>query len=100
MAFHFDYRSLTNAVTVPDYELLLVLATVFGILALQLTAILILLRRHNLRDKAKWKRLRLEGVVIVDGPAMTWVAQAPPRPTFSTFNLRQGMDASRNSVPQ
>jgi hypothetical protein len=87
-----------DADVVPDFELFLVLTIVTGILVLQLLAVLIALRRHNVRDKAKWKRLREDGVVIVSGPAMAWVNEAPPRATFSTFNLRQTLQTSSEQV--
>jgi hypothetical protein len=42
--------------------------------------------------------MRDEGVVVVSGPAMIWVSQAPPRATFSTFNLRRYAEVSREEV--
>ena len=94
---HFKPRPTTTP-TIPDLELFLVLTIVSGILVLQLLAILLALRRHNVQSKAKWRRMRADGVVVVRGPAMIWVREAPPRATFSTFNLRLHRAVSRDSV--
>jgi hypothetical protein len=96
----FQPRSNPTISTIPDLELSLVLTVVSGILLLQLLAILIALRRHNTQSKAKWRRMRDKGVVVVSGPAMIWVREAPPRATFSTFNLRQYLETSRDPVGQ
>jgi hypothetical protein len=98
MFTHFRPRSITDIPTIPDFELFLVLTVVSSILFLQLLAVLLALRRHNIQSKARWRRMRDEGVVVVSGPAMIWVSQAPPRATFSTFNLRRYAEVSREEV--
>jgi hypothetical protein len=95
---HFGPRSITDIPTIPDFELFLVLTVVSSILFLQLLAVLLALRRHNVQSKARWRRMRDEGVVVVSGPAMIWISQAPPRATFSTFDLRRHREASRDEV--
>jgi hypothetical protein len=95
---HFRPRSITDIPTIPDFELFLVLTAVSSILFLQLLAVLLALRRHNIQSKARWRRMRDEGVVVVSGPAMIWINQAPPRATFSTFDLRRHREASRDEV--
>ncbi|KAF2132547.1 hypothetical protein P153DRAFT_262898, partial [Dothidotthia symphoricarpi CBS 119687] len=66
-----------------------VLTAVAGILVLEAFATIAYLRWHDRSSKAKWKRLRERGVVVVDGPVLMWTDNLPPRPTNSTFNLHQ-----------
>lgn len=81
-----------------DWELLSIILVVSCIVLLEIAAALAYIRIHNLRSKARWRRLRERGVVIVDGPTLIWADDLPPQPTFSTFNLRQLARASYDRV--
>lgn len=72
-----------------DLPLIWILVVLASIFIFQTAAILSLLRLHNVRSKARWRRLRERGVVIVDGPTLIWRDDLPPPPTRSTMNLRQ-----------
>lgn len=74
-----------------------VILAVLGIVLIQTTLAIAYIRFLNLNSKARWRRLRQRGVVIVDGPALIWTNEIPPAPLTSTFNLRQ---ASRRSNEQ
>lgn len=78
-----------------DWQLILVLLIVAGIVLLQIVLALGYIRLQNLRSKARWRRLRERGVVFVEGPALIWIDDLPPRATFSTFDLRKTLQASR-----
>ena len=81
-----------------DWELAWILITVAGLLVLELTLVLTCIRCHNLRSKARWRRLRERGVVVVSGPALLWVGDLPIRNQISYFNLRQAAASSRQAL--
>ncbi|KAH6879161.1 hypothetical protein BKA58DRAFT_436854 [Alternaria rosae] len=82
----------------PDWPLFLIILGVIIILLFQILFVFALLRWSNVRGKARWKRLRQRGVVILDGPALIWANSMPPGPTVSTFNLRQTLQTSDERV--
>lgn len=75
-----------------DWPLIWVLITVGGIILLELILAIVWIRIHNLRSKARWKRLRQRGVVIVSGAALLWTKDLPLRPYISHINLRQAVE--------
>ena len=81
-----------------DWELIWVILGAIGIVFLEIVIVVAYIRFHNLRSKARWRRLRERGVVIVDGPTLIWADDLAPQPTFSTFNLRQFPQESHESV--
>jgi hypothetical protein len=82
-----------------DWHLLWILVIVAGILVFQCALALAWIRFHNLNSKARWRRLRERGVVVVHGPALVWAADLPPRRDVSYINLGQAMQhASRVRV--
>ncbi|KAF1837493.1 hypothetical protein BDW02DRAFT_565971 [Decorospora gaudefroyi] len=79
----------------------LLLCIVLGIVLLQAVLILTCLRLGIAYSKARWKRLRQRGTVIVDGPAaLIWTDRLPPAPTVSTYNLRQLQQESQDRITQ
>lgn len=78
-----------------DWPLIWILITVGSILLLEIVLALAWLRIHNLRSKARWKRLRDRGVVIVSGAALLWTRDLPLRPYISYLNLRQVIEKQK-----
>jgi hypothetical protein len=78
-----------------DWPLISVLIAVFGILFLEFTLAIVWIRIHNLRNKARWRRLRNRGVVIVSGAALVWVEDLPPRKQISYYNFRENIDREK-----
>lgn len=78
-----------------DWELLCILVIVASILIAELILAIGSIRWHNLRSKARWKRLREHGVVIVSGPALLWAGDIPVPRQVSYFNLRAAAEASK-----
>ncbi|EOA88941.1 uncharacterized protein SETTUDRAFT_106486 [Exserohilum turcica Et28A] len=72
-----------------DWPLIWAVICVASILVFQILLILCCIRVAISRSKARWARLRDQGVVVVDGPTLIWMDTMPPAPTVSTFNLRQ-----------
>jgi hypothetical protein len=81
-----------------DWELFWILLTVGLILFLEVVLAVVCIRTHNRQSKARWKRLRERGVVIVSGPAIAWVRDLPLQQQVSYLNLRQTAEASRYNV--
>ncbi|CAO2656994.1 Nn.00g057970.m01.CDS01 [Neocucurbitaria sp. VM-36] len=77
-----------------DWELVYIILGVIGIVFLEILIVFGCIRLHNLRSKARWRRLRERGVVVVNGPALIWADDLPPQPTFSSFNLRHILEDS------
>jgi hypothetical protein len=75
-----------------DWTLLWILITHTAILALELVLALAWIRIHNLRSKARWRRLRERGVVVVSGAAMIWAYDLPLRRGVSYFDVRRAME--------
>ncbi|KAF2846823.1 hypothetical protein T440DRAFT_404927 [Plenodomus tracheiphilus IPT5] len=71
-----------------DWSVVWVLLGVTGIVLLQIAVVIAFLWDRKKRSETRWRLLRERGVVIIDGPALIWVNDLPPRPTLSTFNLR------------
>jgi hypothetical protein len=63
---------MTSAHHIRDWPLTWVLIAVGSILFLELILAIVWIRIHNLRSKARWRRLRQRGVVIVSGAALLW----------------------------
>ncbi|OAL56009.1 hypothetical protein IQ07DRAFT_186484 [Pyrenochaeta sp. DS3sAY3a] len=76
-----------------DWELFWIILTVVAIALAEALLVCLGLVLHNRRSKARWRHLRERGVVVVNGPSLTWVESLPPRRTVSTFNLRQASQA-------
>ncbi|PZC98046.1 hypothetical protein A1F97_02579 [Pyrenophora tritici-repentis] len=70
-----------------DKTQLFIILVVVGILLFETFLAIAYIRYHNLSSKARWRRLRERGVVVVNGPALIWTDTLPPAPTTSTFNL-------------
>jgi hypothetical protein len=83
-----------------DWPLLWVLISVSSILIFQVLIVIAFIRWANVHSKARWRRLRQRGVVILDGPALIWTNPIPPAPAISTFNLRQTFQTSDEQVAQ
>jgi len=86
--------------SLPDWPLFLIIIGVLIILLCQIILVIAFLRWSNVHSKARWRRLRQRGVVILDGPALIWTNPIPPGPTVSTFNLRQTLRTSDERVTQ
>lgn len=76
-----------------DWELFWIVLTVVLIAIAEALLVCLGLLLHNRRSKARWQHLRERGVVVVNGPSLTWVDSLPPRRMVSTFNLRQASQA-------
>ncbi|KAF2036008.1 hypothetical protein EK21DRAFT_106841 [Setomelanomma holmii] len=81
-----------------DRELFWILLAISLILFLETFLAIAWIRRHNLASKARWKRLRERGVVIVSGPAIAWVGDLPLQQQVSYINLRRTAEASRYNI--
>jgi hypothetical protein len=79
----------TPATYLQDWELIYILVTIAILLILELTLVFTCIRIHNLHSKARWRRLRERGVVVVNGPALIWMDNLPLRRGISLFNVRQ-----------
>lgn len=60
-----------------DAELLFVLLIVAGIVTLQVLVIISFLCYRNYKGKARWRRLRERGIILLEGPAMYWTDDLP-----------------------
>lgn len=81
---------VTPATPATDWPLLYILLAASIILALEVALVITWLRIHNLRSKARWRRLRERGVVVVSGAAMIWVDDLPTRREgISRINLHE-----------
>ncbi|KAF2622799.1 hypothetical protein BU25DRAFT_351535, partial [Macroventuria anomochaeta] len=80
-----------------DSELLVILTTVGGIISLQVLVVITCLIYRNYKDKAKWRRLRQQGIVVVNGPALYWTDDQPLPPVPIDTNMVQAQQASRES---
>ncbi|KAI2479141.1 hypothetical protein Ptr902_09352 [Pyrenophora tritici-repentis] len=83
-----------------DKTQLFVILVVVGILLFETFLAIAYIRYHNLSSKARWRRLRERGVVVVNGPALIWTDTLPPAPTTSTFNLHHLQQRSIEQVAQ
>jgi hypothetical protein len=72
-----------------DWTLIWILVAVGAFLLLELGLAIAWLRIHNLRSKARWSRLREQGVVVVSGAAMVWMDDLPIKRGVSYVNLRE-----------
>jgi hypothetical protein len=82
--------SRTTFATYPqDWDLIYILITIAILIILELILVFTCIRIHNLHSKARWKRLRERGVVVVNGPALIWMDNLPLRRGISLFNVRQ-----------
>lgn len=72
-----------------DFELFLVLVTVAGVIFLQTLAVISCLYYNNYHGKAKWRRLRKKGIVVVNGPVLYWADDDPLPPIRPSFDMRQ-----------
>lgn len=80
-----------------DTELLIILVTVTGIITLQILVAITFLCYRNYKGKARWRRLRQRGIVLLDGPAMYWTDDLPIPPIpvqVETLRLGQAAHAS------
>jgi hypothetical protein len=83
-----------------DWPLPWVIIGVISILLFQVFLVIALIRRENLRSKARGRELRQRGVAILDGPSLIWTDAIPPAPTISTYNLRQTLQRSEERAVQ
>jgi hypothetical protein len=72
-----------------DPELSLVLIVVGGVLLLQIFAAIAILWYCDVKGKAKWRHLREQGIVVVNGPALYWADEMLARPYRPGYNVRQ-----------
>jgi hypothetical protein len=86
-----------------DPELLIILITVVSIITLQVLAVLSFLCYRNYKGKTRWRRLREEGIVLLEGPAMYWSDELPMPPIpiqVDTLRVRQAaLASSRVFIP-
>ena len=81
-----------------DPELLVVLITVASVITLQILAVVSFLCYRNYKGKARWRHLREEGIVLLDGPAMYWTDDLPIPPVpIQVGILRSGHAAHASS---
>ncbi len=71
-----------------DWQTLATILAVIAVLLLEICIALTWLRCHDQRSKAKWRRRRENGIVIVNGPVLVWADDLPPQRLYSAFNLR------------
>lgn len=72
-----------------DWSLYWVLLTVGVIITFEIILALAWLRIHNLRSKARWRRLRNRGIVIVSGSALVYVDDLPRRHGVSRYDIQE-----------
>jgi hypothetical protein len=72
-----------------DWTLISILIGVGAFLLLELAFAIAWLRIHNLHSKARWSRLREQGVVVVSGAAMVWMNDLPIKRGVSHVNLEE-----------
>lgn len=86
-----------------DSEFLVVLITVAGIITLQILGIISFLYYRNYQGKARWRRLREEGIVLLEEPAMYWADDVPIPPVPVQVDTSRSVQAayasSRTFIP-
>lgn len=80
-----------------DKELLIVLVAVVAIITLQILATIYFLCYRNYKEKARWQRLRQEGIVLLEGPTMYWTDDLSIPPVPIQFNAPRSGQAAHTS---
>jgi hypothetical protein len=81
-----------------DWALIWILLTVTAVVVIEIILAIVWIRIHNLRSKARWRRLRERGVVIVNGAALVWIHDLPMQNGVSYFHLKQAVERETKKV--
>ncbi|KAH7076554.1 hypothetical protein BKA63DRAFT_564940 [Paraphoma chrysanthemicola] len=81
-----------------DWELIWILVAISVILFLEVVLPIVWIRKQNLNSKARWKRLRHRGIVVVSGPAIARGGDLPLQQEVSYLNLRRTAESSRYNL--